>query len=733
VDTNGDITPVAGGGRGIFPGDGGPATNAYLNNPVELALDSIGNLFIADEGDFLVRKVDTNGMITTVAGGGGNYPGDGGAATNAYLQPTGVAVDMQGDLFVAEVVNGEGRVLEVSTNGTITAVAGNGSVGYSGDGDSATSAEFNDPAAVAVDFLGNLFIADVNNNRIREVNSSDIVTTVAGNGSYNYTGDGSVATNASIAHPSGVTVDATGNLFIADYGNNVIRKVIIQGPMLVLSNVNPGNSGTYRVVVSSQYGSVTSAVVNLIITSPFQFTATPTNGLVPLAIQFAAPGIDGAGNALKQWNWTFGDGTTSTNQNPVHVYASAGTFQPSLLATNSLGVAVAGYGPSVTVALPMVVYSASPTSGLGPLSVQFTSPGSDSGGNVIRSWNWAFEDGTTSTGQNPSHVYTSAGNFQPGLVVTNSNGYALSASGPGIQVRVCAVSAPQGLVSWWTGDGNAGDSISGNNGIPQGGVIYTNGVVGQAFSFNGTDAYLNTSQIITNPQNFSLAMWFKTTTTQGGLLVGFSSSQTGNSSTYDRHIYMDDAGLLHFGNYTTGFQVINSTASYNDGTWHYVVAILCTNAGASLFVDGQLLENNPAYTSAYVYNGYWRVGENNLTSWPSAPSSPYFAGAMDELMVFNRALSSSEIQAIYQAGTNGVCPPAPLRFTGSFSLSRTNGVVLSASLRSGQSYHLQSNTNLASTNWITLTNFIAGTAPISHLTNQPLTNTAIGFYRLVSP
>jgi hypothetical protein len=196
---------------------------------------------------------------------------------------------------------------------------------------------------------------------------------------------------------------------------------------------------------------------------------------------------------------------------------------------------------------------------------------------------------------------------------------------------------------------------------------------------------------------------------------------------------MDSAGLLHFGTYSTGFQVISSSTSYNDGGWHYVVAISCTNSGASLYVDGQLVANNPAYEFGYVYNGYWRIAENNLTSWPSAPSSAYFAGAMDELMIFNRALSSLEIQAIYQAGTNGMCPPTQLMFTDAPSFSKTNGVVLSASLRSGQSYHLQSNTNLDSTKWITLTNFVAGTAPISYFTNQPTTNAPQGFYRLVSP
>jgi hypothetical protein len=117
---------------------------------------------------------------------------------------------------------------------------------------------------------------------------------------------------------------------------------------------------------------------------------------------------------------------------------------------------------------------------------------------------------------------------------------------------------------------------------------------------------------------------------------------------------------------------------------------------------------------------------------PCSADSP-FTGILDEIAIFNRALSASEIQAIYKAGTNGMCAPTPLMFTGSPSYNKTNGFILNASLRSSQSYHIQANTNLASTNWITLTNFIAGTAPIFHFTNKPATNISKQFYRIVSP
>ncbi len=256
VDTNGIITTVAGNGRNDYSGDGGAATNAELYAPSGVAVDATGNLFIADKENTVIRKVGINGIITTVAGGGFNYPGDGGVATNAELgYPTSVAVDATGDLFIADTDNY--RIRKVDTNGIITTVAGGG-FNYPGDGGAATNAELNGPSDVAVDATGNLFIADTRNNRIRKVDTNGIITTGAGNGTESFSGDGGAATNAELNWPSGVAVDATGNLFIADSGNYRIRTVIFPGLTLVLNDVGFGNAGTYDVVVSGPYGSVTA-------------------------------------------------------------------------------------------------------------------------------------------------------------------------------------------------------------------------------------------------------------------------------------------------------------------------------------------------------------------------------------------------------------------------------------------------------------------------------------------
>lgn len=242
VSPNGIITTVAGDGYYRYGGDGGPAASALLNTPRLIAVDNAGRLFIADTNNHRIRQVDTQGTITTVAGDGiGSYSGDGGpAASAALLYPSGVAVDNAGDLFIAD--SGNNRVRKVSVGGAISTVAGNGTPGYSGDGGPATSAALNDPYGVAVDNAGNLFIADSGNNRIRKVNPAGAITTVAGNGVAGQSGDGGSALTAELDQPHGIAVDAAGNLFIADWWNDQVRKVSSAGAITTIAG---GGGGGY--------------------------------------------------------------------------------------------------------------------------------------------------------------------------------------------------------------------------------------------------------------------------------------------------------------------------------------------------------------------------------------------------------------------------------------------------------------------------------------------------------
>ena len=228
VDPSGTLTVVAGNGAPGFSGDGGPATSATLNSPYGVAVDSSGNIFIADTGNQRIREVDhSTGNITTVAGNGAaGYGSDGGPATSTSLYaPNGVAVDSFGDVFIADT--GNQRIREVNTsNHNISTVAGNGAAGYGSDGVAATSTSLYYPEGVAVDGSGNIYIADTYNNRIREVDASTHnISTVAGTGTYGYNGDGVAATSVNLSHPFGVAVDSTGNIYIDDTYSYRIREV----------------------------------------------------------------------------------------------------------------------------------------------------------------------------------------------------------------------------------------------------------------------------------------------------------------------------------------------------------------------------------------------------------------------------------------------------------------------------------------------------------------------------
>ena len=226
VDTNGVITTFAGTGISGFSGDGGPATQAQLNGPLGVCVAPSGGIYVMDEGNGRVREVSTSGIITTVAGNGSTVSsGDGGPATDAgFVIPIRCAVDNSGNLFIVD--QGAFVIREVDGNGIISTYAGTGEQGFAGDGGPATEAVFNNPTADAVDAAGNLYVTDQFNFRIRRIDAATgIITTVAGNGDDAYDGDGGAATSASLGYPGEIVLDSVGNLFIVDDSNNVIREV----------------------------------------------------------------------------------------------------------------------------------------------------------------------------------------------------------------------------------------------------------------------------------------------------------------------------------------------------------------------------------------------------------------------------------------------------------------------------------------------------------------------------
>ncbi len=253
------ITTVAGTGSYGYGGDGGPATSAMLYLPFATAVDSSGNVFIADTYNSRIREVvKATGAIVTVAGTGSPvYNGDNIPATSANIgRPNGVAVDASGNLFIADTYNNRIREV-VKATGNIITIAGTGSIGFSGDGGPATAAKLNYAFAVAVDASGNVYFADQGNNRVREiVKATGTIITVAGTGSASYNGDNIPATSAMLNQPNGVAVDAAGNVYIADWHNSRIREVVkATGTIITVAGTgSPGFSG--------DNGLATSAMLN---------------------------------------------------------------------------------------------------------------------------------------------------------------------------------------------------------------------------------------------------------------------------------------------------------------------------------------------------------------------------------------------------------------------------------------------------------------------------------------
>jgi sugar lactone lactonase YvrE len=252
--TSYQITTYAGMSTAGHSGDGGPATSAKLNAPAQMTFDSSGNMYFAENsGD--VRKITPSGTISTVAGTDVNgFSGDGGPATSAQLNTAnGVAIDSSGNLYIADYANH--RIRKVTAGGTISTFAGTGTAGSAGDGGAATSAQLNYPASMSFDSAGNLYTADSSNNKIRKITPAGIISTVVGTGTASYAGDGGAATSATVCTPLDAEFDPWGNMYIVDNCNNVIRKVTPGGTISTVA-------GTGTAGFSGDGGPATSAKLN---------------------------------------------------------------------------------------------------------------------------------------------------------------------------------------------------------------------------------------------------------------------------------------------------------------------------------------------------------------------------------------------------------------------------------------------------------------------------------------
>lgn len=314
IDTAGKMSTLAGNDTAGFSGDGGPANMAKLNQPRAVAVDGGGNLYIADWVNNRVRKIDTAGTITTVAGtGAAGYNGDNMSALSAKLnQPRGLAIDRNGNIFIADEGNQRVRRIDAAT-GIITTVAGMGIAAFNGDAwPTATQAALNFPSAVAVDDTGNIFIADTRNHRIRKVDTFRKITTVAGN-TFGFSGDGGKANISRLNLPSALAIDGYHNIYVADEYNNRIRKITADGYIFtVAGNATGGYVGD----------SITGT--NAELTHPEGIAVDPTG-----TIYFS----EWSNNRIRKVTSTVYVGTVSCNAESIRVFPNptvSGTFTVNL-------------------------------------------------------------------------------------------------------------------------------------------------------------------------------------------------------------------------------------------------------------------------------------------------------------------------------------------------------------------------------------------------------------------
>ncbi len=355
VDVNGIITTVAGVGTSTYSGDGGLATSAGLKGPTSVALDSLGNLYICDYKNYRIRKVNTSGIISTVAGNGSSCcmtsSGDGGLATAANLgNPIGIAVDRSGNLFISQNTTNN-SIRKVNTNGIISTIVGTtSSMGYNTDHITATSAWLNSPAGLVVDSIGNLYFCDKGNYRIRKVGINDTIQTIAGTGSMGNSGDGGYAVSAQLSNPSGLAIDAVGNLYFSDVSNHRIRKINLvqqQSQSPIISSFAPSSAGAGATVTIKGTAFIGASAVS------FGGTAAASFNVVNDTLMTAVVGGGASGNVSITTNvgtasltgFSYCEPTTSTTNASVcsgssytfngSTYTNAGTYTVHL--TNSIG------------------------------------------------------------------------------------------------------------------------------------------------------------------------------------------------------------------------------------------------------------------------------------------------------------------------------------------------------------------------------------------------------------
>lgn len=656
----GVVTTFAGSSTGASGFTDATGTSARFNNPAGLAIDASGNIFVADNANNAIREISPAGVVTTFAGSTSGTSGTTNATgTSArFRNPAGIAFDGSGNLYVADYSNNEIR--KITTAGVVTTFAGSssGTSGYTNA--TGTSARFKTPAGLVFDSSGNLYVTDLGNNAVRKVTPSAVVTTFAGSTSGTAGSTNATGTSARFSAPAGIVIDGAGNLYVGENGNNDLREITPAAVVTLLAGSSTQTAGTTDGVgTAARFSNVTD--MNIDVTGTMYVTDNANNNIreISLSGYTISPSLP-AGLSF--------DGTTGIISGTPTAVSSATTY--TITAYNYYG------SDNTTVTITCNPASPTATGGTfcGSSSVTLTASGGLPAGGT---YNWyAASSGGSSLATGSSYSPTPAStttyyvDYTSGGVTTSPRVSATATINSAPVISTAPTSPTSSFYLSYPFTGNANDaSGNANNGTVQNGASLTTdryGAANSAYSFNGSNQYISTTTAIGTPapQNFSISVWFNTSSA-GGMLVGYSASKTGAASQYDRHIYMDNSGHVYFGIYTTSSgtaNTINSTSTYADGNWHHAVATCSTTSGSSLYIDGELQASSSTMTTAETYtgNGYWRVGYNTLSGWANAPSDLYFTGSLDDIAIYKSTLTAAQVYSLYGAGSSPVCEGSAL-------------------------------------------------------------------------
>ncbi|MFD0765579.1 LamG-like jellyroll fold domain-containing protein [Mucilaginibacter lutimaris] len=642
-----------------------PLTGTTFGGPSGMAVDASGNLYITNYTTNVIRKYNSTGTYLGTFGTGGTFNAPVGivfdSGGNAYILNTtttlgsgrldkynaagvfqssiltglahalGLNIDASDNIYVTDrnTSTSANAVYKVNTAGTILLTL--------------PTANLNYPDGVVTDNSGNIYVLNRVGNNVTKYNAAGVYQGVFASG---FNG------------PLAMSVDPAGNLYVGDSGNSSIKIYSLSGTLIRTITGVTDPEGTISDKQGNLYASSYSG------NAVYKYPATggySISGILPAGLTFSTT----TGNIT-------GTATTPTATTSYTITAYNGSGSGSTVLT----ITVNPNPPTVPT----------PTALCGAGTVSMTATGSPAGGTYR--WYTAATGGTlVATGATYAPTLGATTTFYVDYTVngTTSTRTAVTAT---IYPKVSSPIASAYISLPF--NGNATD-VSGNqnDGIPQNSPILTTdryGAASSAYNFNGTNQYIQTTKSIVNPQVFTLSLWFNTTTTSGGRLIGFSQFQNGGGS-FDRHIYMTNAGELVFGVYSGATNTVSTGTTYNDGNWHHVVGTL-SSAGMKLYVDNVLKGSNVVYTSAEPQaGGYWEIGGNNLGGWPNSPASAYFAGKIDDVSIYNTELSAATISTSDNLNLIGnaapVCPGSPLTLythaiTGAtYSWTDPNGVVLS--------------------------------------------------------